>query len=264
MYADRVIGGSKRSVRERLNGNTEEDFGRRREINGKRSTSTFLAKGPNCTWHHTIDRKVPEADPSASRLQISDLLHGCRSSRDMWQRQDDNKWEHDLYEDDDPQDSNRRVGDMDLRLKLQKKISPQVYQTQSGKGSLAGGVQDLRGRLSGTMHSQPANSDLPKPKPKPVLEAAKPARKSVAVEVPLQETRKVAKSASSRKKTQQKADTSVNGFLQSLGLEKYMITFQAEEIDMTALIHMTDGDLKTLGIPMGPRKKILLELDSRA
>ncbi|KAJ6874329.1 hypothetical protein NC651_032972 [Populus alba x Populus x berolinensis] len=45
-------------------------------------------------------------------------------------------------------------------------------------------------------------------------------------------------------------DSSVDVFLQSLGLEKYLITFQAEEVDMTALVHMTDEDLKALGIPM--------------
>ncbi|CAK7349376.1 unnamed protein product [Dovyalis caffra] len=45
-------------------------------------------------------------------------------------------------------------------------------------------------------------------------------------------------------------DSSVDGFLHSLGLEKYLITFQAEEVDMTALVHMTDEDLKALGIPM--------------
>ncbi|KAJ0053745.1 hypothetical protein Pint_01532 [Pistacia integerrima] len=46
------------------------------------------------------------------------------------------------------------------------------------------------------------------------------------------------------------AETSVDGFLRSLGLEKYSITFQAEEVDMTALVHMTDEDLKAIGIPM--------------
>ncbi|KAK7841884.1 phospholipase ddhd2 [Quercus suber] len=60
------------------------------------------------------------------------------------------------------------------------------------------------------------------------------------------------------------AGTSVDDFLNSLGLEKYLITFQAEEVDMTALVHMTDDDLKALGIPMGPRKKIILALESRA
>jgi len=55
----------------------------------------------------------------------------------------------------------------------------------------------------------------------------------------------------------------VDSFLQSVGLEKYSITFQAEEVDMTALLHMTDEDLKVMGIPMGPRKKIRLALESK-
>ncbi|GMJ09718.1 hypothetical protein HRI_004641000 [Hibiscus trionum] len=52
----------------------------------------------------------------------------------------------------------------------------------------------------------------------------------------------------------------VEGLLHSLGLGKYAITFKAEEVDMTALKHMGENDLKELGIPMGPRKKILLAL----
>ncbi|XP_034692179.1 ankyrin repeat and SAM domain-containing protein 6 [Vitis riparia] len=211
MYADRVEAGAKRSVYERLNGNSLDDSGRRRQFTGKR------------------------------------------------QRQDDDKWEHDLYEDGETQISNRKVGARDLRLKLQKKVGQQV--PLSGKGSLSGGVRDLREKLSGTMHSQPVNNDPPKAKP--AMEAGKPTRKNVAAEAPVSGTKKVA-SQVPRNKTQQKADTSVDGFLQSLGLEKYLITFQAEEVDMTALIHMTDEDLKAMGIPMGPRKKILLALESKA
>ncbi|PON76002.1 Mitogen-activated protein kinase kinase kinase [Trema orientale] len=52
----------------------------------------------------------------------------------------------------------------------------------------------------------------------------------------------------------------VVGLLRTLGLEKYAILFQAEEVDMTALRQMGDKDLKDLGLPMGPRKKILLAL----
>ncbi|XP_042517597.1 ankyrin repeat and SAM domain-containing protein 6 [Macadamia integrifolia] len=213
MYADRVDAGTKRSVKERLNGNTEEDFGRSRQTNNKR------------------------------------------------QRPNDDKWEHDLFKDDnESRVANRKVDARDLRLKLQKKNSPQAY--QSGKGNLAGGVRDLREKLSGTMQSQPVNTDPPKSKP--AAEVAKPARKSVAVEASAPETKKAPPSISSRKKTQQKDEKSMEGLLQSLGLEKYQIIFQAEEIDMTALMHMTDEDLKALGIPMGPRKKILLALDTRA
>ena len=94
----------------------------------------------------------------------------------------------------------RKVGARDLRLKLQKKVGQQV--PLSGKGSLSGGVRDLREKLSGTMHSQPVNNDPPKAKP--AMEAGKPTRKNVAVEAPVSGTKKVA-SQVPRNKTQQKA-----------------------------------------------------------
>ncbi|XP_065860962.1 uncharacterized protein [Euphorbia lathyris] len=56
----------------------------------------------------------------------------------------------------------------------------------------------------------------------------------------------------------------VEGLLHSLGLAKYVILFKAEEVDMTALKQMGEHDLKELGIPMGPRKKILLALLPRS
>lgn len=56
----------------------------------------------------------------------------------------------------------------------------------------------------------------------------------------------------------------VEGFLRVLGLEKYAINFKAEEVDMHALRQMGDNDLKDLGVPMGPRKKILLALLPRS
>lgn len=56
----------------------------------------------------------------------------------------------------------------------------------------------------------------------------------------------------------------VDSFLHSLGLDKYIINFKAEEIDMNALKQLGDNDLKELGVPMGPRKKILQSLVSRS
>ncbi|CAL1412060.1 unnamed protein product [Linum trigynum] len=160
------------------------------------------------------------------------------------QRQDD-KWEHDLFNNDEPHTSNRRVDARDLRVKLQKKSQA----PQAGRQ----GILDLREKLSGTMNPQPMNFDPPK---------SKQARRSVAAEAHEPEIKKVS-SVATKKKSQQKKDTSVDSFLESLGLEKYQITFQAEEVDMAALVHMNDDDLKALGIPMGPRKKILLALESR-
>ncbi|XP_009370672.2 ankyrin repeat and SAM domain-containing protein 6-like [Pyrus x bretschneideri] len=196
-----------------------------------------------------------EAD---NKLSAKDRLNGSfsydsgrhRQIAGKRQRQDD-KWEHDLYE-DDPQVSSRKVDARDLRLKLQRKVFK-----NSGTRSFSG-VRDLREKLSGTMNPQPMNTDPLKPK----VEAAKPARRSIAVGTPAAESKKVANPAP-RKKASQKAGPSVDEFLTSLDLEKYSITFQAEEVDMTALVHMTDEDLKALGIPMGPRKKILLALESR-
>ncbi|KAM7269350.1 hypothetical protein ACFE04_024847 [Oxalis oulophora] len=49
----------------------------------------------------------------------------------------------------------------------------------------------------------------------------------------------------------------IDSLLHSLGLGKYAILFKAEEIDMGDLKQMGESDLKELGIPMGPRKKIL-------
>ncbi|KAG5002296.1 hypothetical protein AAZX31_08G340000 [Glycine max] len=200
MYADRVESGTRRSVKERLDGNFSTDSTRQHRITGKR------------------------------------------------QREDD-KWKHDLYEDDEPQLSNRKVTAQDLRLKLQKKgLHPGG---QTGKSSVHG-ERDLRERLSGTMTQQPKNYDPPKPKV-----AARAGSKSIDVEPAVHIKR------SATKKLSRKADASLDDFLQSLGLEKYLIGFQAEEVDMTALNHMTDEDLKAMGIPMGPRKKILLALESK-
>ncbi|XP_027360839.1 uncharacterized protein LOC113868983 isoform X3 [Abrus precatorius] len=59
---------------------------------------------------------------------------------------------------------------------------------------------------------------------------------------------------------EQQSHQTVDGLLHALGLGKYAILFKAEEVDMTALKQMGENDLKELGIPMGPRKKILLAL----
>ncbi|KAJ6790457.1 ankyrin repeat and SAM domain-containing protein 6-like isoform X2 [Iris pallida] len=206
MYADQVAAGSKRSIKDRLDGD--------------------------------LDRN-----------------HRPSSSSSKRQRQNDNKWKRDLYDDDiEPQTSKLKVGPRDLRLQLQKKSIHQTF--QGGRDS---GVRDLREKLSGAMHSQPPNIDLPKAS----SESTKTVKKTApSAQAPLPESKKILNPTSSKMKTLHKPYSSVDGLLQSLGLQKYLITFQAEEVDMTALMHMTDDDLKALGIPMGPRKKILLALES--
>ncbi|XP_028769521.1 uncharacterized protein LOC114726981 isoform X3 [Neltuma alba] len=63
--------------------------------------------------------------------------------------------------------------------------------------------------------------------------------------------------------SEQQTPQTVDGLLNALGLGKYAILFKAEEVDMAALKQMGENDLKELGIPMGPRKKILLALMPR-
>lgn len=210
MYADRVAAGNKRSIKERLDGDVDDNLDRPRQGVLKR------------------------------------------------QRQTDDRWKHDLYVGEREAPSSKPiVGPKDLRLKLQKKVPQQTYQNRKETG-----VPDLREKLSGIMHSHAKNTDPPKAKTRP--ESSHPVKKSTAsVETSVREIKKVS-NPTSEKKAKQKSEASLNGFLQSLGLEKYIITFQIEEVDMAALMHMTEDDLKVLGIPMGPRKKILLQLESRS
>jgi len=51
-------------------------------------------------------------------------------------------------------------------------------------------------------------------------------------------------------------------WLRELGLERYKRAFQEGEIDREVLPHLTDGDLRELGIPLGPRKKLLKAIES--
>ncbi len=49
----------------------------------------------------------------------------------------------------------------------------------------------------------------------------------------------------------------IEQWLGSLGLEKYIPSFVEAEIDLLALPYLTDDDLQTLGLPLGPRRKVL-------
>ena len=46
-------------------------------------------------------------------------------------------------------------------------------------------------------------------------------------------------------------------WLEKLGLGQYAQTFAENEIDVSVLPHLTDQDLKDIGVPLGPRRKIL-------
>ena len=203
-------------------------------------------------------RKRPVKERLGSN--VDDSPSYATQSNPKRQRQGDEKWKHDMYDDEEegelPRVSNGQAGAQDLRTKLQQKSS--YRSSQSGVDSRSG-VRDLREKLSGTTQSQPTNTDASRRVVSVVKGSS--ASKSVPASKPVVQP----VSAPSRivqKHAPPAEERSVASLLQSLGLEKYLITFQAEEVDMAALRHMGDEDLKVLGIPMGPRKKILLALDS--
>jgi hypothetical protein len=49
----------------------------------------------------------------------------------------------------------------------------------------------------------------------------------------------------------------ISDWLQKLGLGQYAQRFAENEIDISVLPHLTDQDLKDVGVPLGPRRKIL-------
>jgi class 3 adenylate cyclase len=58
----------------------------------------------------------------------------------------------------------------------------------------------------------------------------------------------------------------VEQWLEGLGLGRYAAVFAENEIDLDALPHITEDDLKDVGVALGPRRKLLAaiaELDSR-
>jgi class 3 adenylate cyclase/predicted ATPase len=59
--------------------------------------------------------------------------------------------------------------------------------------------------------------------------------------------------------------TNIREWLEGLGLDRHADAFEAQEIDLEALPEITDEDLKDMGLPIGPRRKIakaIRELDS--
>ncbi|EFJ26131.1 hypothetical protein SELMODRAFT_270990 [Selaginella moellendorffii] len=198
---------------------------------------------------------------------VRERLHGIsdgiasvgRQSVNKRQRQEDGKWKHDLYADEDGDDSGLegQSGTQDLRLRLTRK---NPLRSSSGGGGGGGPpMKDLREKLSGPIPPPVAQPEKPRHRlPSTIVRGSTAASASVAPPRPV-----IPRSNPPPPKIQPALE-SVASFLTSLGLEKYLLTFQAEEVDMTALRHMKDEDLKELNVPMGPRKKILLALGNRA
>jgi predicted ATPase/class 3 adenylate cyclase len=54
----------------------------------------------------------------------------------------------------------------------------------------------------------------------------------------------------------------IGGWLQDLGLGKYVDAFVENEITLDELPALTEDDLKELGLPMGPRRRVLMAIDA--
>lgn len=52
-------------------------------------------------------------------------------------------------------------------------------------------------------------------------------------------------------------------WLEGLELGKYAAAFAAAEFDASQLADLTDADLRELGVPLGPRKKLLQAIEAR-
>ena len=52
-------------------------------------------------------------------------------------------------------------------------------------------------------------------------------------------------------------------WLRGLDLAKYVAAFTENEVGLQDLPHLTDDDLKALGLPLGPRQRSLSQLRSR-
>ncbi|KAK1606540.1 hypothetical protein QYE76_030213 [Lolium multiflorum] len=183
-------------------------------------------------------------------------------------RQVDGTWRRELYKDSVGTQSPSVLASRNLQA-----VQRSHFRQSTGVVRRSS-VPDLREKLSGVRRPQ-LSSTIQVPEPiAEIAKSAKPVQKrklpaaaaAAAAAAPpppaLPVTQKV-NAPTAPKQSQEKADTSLDRLLKSLDLEKYSINFQAEEVDMKALVHMNEEDMKSLGIPMGPRKKILSALASK-
>ena len=57
---------------------------------------------------------------------------------------------------------------------------------------------------------------------------------------------------------------SIREWLQALGLEEYVELFERERVDLATARHLSDMDLRELGLPLGPRVKLRMALEGLA
>lgn len=56
---------------------------------------------------------------------------------------------------------------------------------------------------------------------------------------------------------------SLERFLTAFGLSQYIQKFKDEQIDLDALMLLTESDMKSLGLPLGPYRKLVNAVQER-
>ncbi|XP_038986060.1 ankyrin repeat and SAM domain-containing protein 6-like isoform X2 [Phoenix dactylifera] len=184
---------------------------------------------PGCEHQEVLKRSIPHYY----------LLLGAFLSR---KRQDNFKWSNDFYgvENHEVRDSvPKNLTTSDMQKDVQRVSKSNISSTTKIQKKTVGNAQTPTDICSGVSKGRSTAE---------VNSAKTPAVQSGSA------------SMTKEKKHIVVEQLTIAAFLQKLGLSKYLIAFQAEEVDMFALKHMNNDDLRSIGLPMGPRKKILLAL----
>ncbi|XP_062193088.1 uncharacterized protein LOC133896484 [Phragmites australis] len=198
-----------------------------------------------------MDRLGSGGGGGSSRSRPDDAKRFCQAD---W------TWRRELYKDSGGIQSSSGLTSISLQSNQKSQLQKSIEVVKKSS------VPDLREKLSGVQRPQ-LNSTFQIPKPvKEIVKSDKSVKKRDPPPIAAPPvTKKIGTPApSAQKQSQEKADASLDSLLKSLDLEKYLINFLAEEVDMKALVHMNEEDMKSLGIPMGPRKKILSALSSKS
>lgn len=62
---------------------------------------------------------------------------------------------------------------------------------------------------------------------------------------------------------QHESRTAIQRFLSAWGLEEHLHIFQKQQIDLDTLMLLTESDLKSLGLPLGPFRKLAIAIQER-
>mmetsp|Transcript_11379 Transcript_11379/g.15501 ORF Transcript_11379/g.15501 Transcript_11379/m.15501 type:complete len:197 (-) Transcript_11379:279-869(-) len=192
-------------------------------------------------FHVTLDGKPQESSQLRSELQnrLGTKLPIRKSSKPTnWRPPSSDKWQHDLF-DELEQSPSRGEEPVEANLRSQGRIR---------RGPSFGSI-GIQSRLG-------FNRALASPtKQRPRLFPSTPALTADAPRVHRAQALRMMV-----EKDPVATTSDMDDLLISLGLEKYMSFFKAEEVDLDALRCLSEQDMQALGIPMGPRKKILAAL----